>query len=504
MVFNSYIFILAFLPLVVLVYFIINRVSHRGNGQAGLVWLLVSSLVFYAYEIPAFLMLLLASIIVNYVVVIGLTKLKQRKLSNSKVQKTMVAIGIVLNLLPLIYFKYSNFILNSIESFFDVDWEVEVLLPLGISFFTFVQIAYIVDCYRSEKGFDYTLLEYAVYVAFFPKITMGPIVLHTEIMPQLRDVSKKKADYNNLSQGIYAFVLGLAKKVLIADVLAKFVNAGFQDVDGLNTATALVVMLSYTLQLYFDFSGYCDMAVGAARMLNIELPYNFNSPYKSQSISEFWDRWHMTLTRFFTRYVYIPLGGSRRGSIRTYVNTMIVFLLSGLWHGANWTFVFWGFLHGIFMVMERIGRSIWQGSERVKENTGKFFAGIKWCVTFVLINITWVFFRANSIGEGFLFIKKIFSGGWKCQQPVIEIFDKLIEVRLLKRVGLENVIEASVDITIWGILILLVIGNVFLSNTQEKMAQKRYTWLRSLITIVLMVWSIVSLSDVSEFLYFNF
>lgn len=341
MVFNSYIFILAFLPLVIIGYFLLNKFYYSNMGRAGLGWLLLMSFGFYAYDAPVFLLLLMASMIVNYLLTKILNKLKQDGINTLKMQKIVLVIGVILNLVPLIYFKYSNFLLDSIGTFFDADWSLEVGLPLGISFFTFLQIAYLVDCYREERGFDYNFLEYAVYVAFFPKITMGPIVLHGEIMPQLRDKSKKQVDYNNLSQGFYAFSLGLAKKVLLADTLAKFVNVGFKSVNELNTATALIVMLSYTLQLYFDFSGYCDMAVGVSKMLNIDLPYNFNSPYKAKSISEFWDRWHMTLTRFFTRYVYIPLGGSRKGKMRTYLNTIIVFLLSGLWHGANWTFIFW-------------------------------------------------------------------------------------------------------------------------------------------------------------------
>lgn len=504
MVFNSYIFILVFLPLAVIGYFLLNKLCYGKAGRVGLVWLILMSLVFYAYNAPVFLFLLVASIVVNYALTKILNRLKQDGKSTLRQQKMILVCGIILNLIPLIYFKYSNFLLDSIGILFDEEWLLEVGLPLGISFFTFLQIAYLVDCYREEKGFEYTFLEYALYVAFFPKITMGPIVLHWEIIPQLRDKSKKLVNYNNLSQGFYAFSLGLAKKVLLADTLAKFVNVGFKSVNELNTATALMVMLSYTLQLYFDFSGYCDMAVGVSKMLNIDLPYNFNSPYKSKSISEFWDRWHMTLTRFFTRYVYIPLGGSRKGRIRTYSNTIIVFLLSGLWHGANWTFIFWGLLHGILMTVERIGRDIGKGVRKLSDIPGKVTDGFKWLVTFIVINITWVFFRADSIEAAFLFLKRIFSGGWKCHEDIIEIFDKLIEIRFLKRIGLESLLEASVDITIWVVLILLVLGTSFLHNTQEKMNNNKYNWIRSMITVILMVWCVISLSDVSEFLYFNF
>lgn len=504
MVFNSYIFIMAFLPLVLIGYFLINKYCCSNLGRAGLVWLLLLSFVFYAYSAPRFVLLFIVSILVNYVVTKFLKKLKQGDKGTSQIQKMVLIGGIILDLLPLIFFKYSNFMLDSIGLSVDEEWILEVGVPLGISFYTFLQIAYIVDCYRSEEGFGYTFLEYATYVVFFPKITMGPIVLHDEIIPQLREADRKKLDYNNISQGFYAFTLGLAKKVLIADVLAKFVSAGFQNVDGINSATAIFVMLSYTLQLYFDFSGYCDMAGGVAKMLNIDLPYNFNSPYKARSISEFWQRWHMTLTRFFTRYVYIPLGGSRKGKFRTYVNNIIVFLLSGIWHGANWTFIFWGLLHGILMVMEKIGKDIGLGFKAFKGFGAKAVNVVKWVVTFIIINVTWIFFRAESIEQAFLYLKRIFSGGWKCQDNILEIFDKLIEVRLLERIGFAAVLDNYAHIAIWVILVLMIASTVLLKNTQEKMKNPKYSWARSVVTSILMVWCIISLSDVSEFLYFNF
>lgn len=504
MVFNSYIFILLFLPLAVIGYFLLNKYCYRKNGNAGLAWLLGVSLVFYAYDIPIFLLLFVGSILVNYILGRSLTYLKHQVEDNHKLQKTVLILGIVFNLAPLAYFKYGDFFVDSIEDFFHAEWNVEVALPLGISFFTFLQIAYIVDCYREEKGFDYTFLEYATYVAFFPKITMGPIVLHSEVIPTLRNEEKKQVDYNNLSCGFYMFALGLAKKVLLADTLAKFVSIGYKEVYWMNAMTTVVVMLCYTLQLYFDFSGYCDMAVGIAKMFNIDLPYNFNSPYKAKSISEFWDRWHMTLTRFFTRYVYIPLGGSRRGKLRTYANTIIVFLLSGLWHGADWTFVFWGLMHGILMTIEKIGKDIGLGFKRLSGIPRKALDGVKWLVTFVIINITWVFFRAESMEVAFIFFERIASGGWKCQEYITDIFNELIEIRILKRFGLEGLLNASVDASIWGMLILLILGVVFLKNTQEKMMSEKYNWIRSIFTVVLIVWCVISLSDVSEFLYFNF
>ena len=504
MIFNSYIFILLFMPVALVGYFALNKYCGGKNGQAGLWWLLGVSLFFYAYDIPAFLILLLMSIIVNYGISRVITDLKEKPEKNVRLQKILLVSGIILNLAPLAYFKYGDFFVDSIEDFFHAEWNVEVALPLGISFYTFLQIAYLVDCYREEKGFDYTFLEYAVYTVFFPKITMGPIVLHSEVIPQFRDSSKKRLDYNNLSQGLYAFALGLGKKVLLADTLAKLVNAGFENIYQINTMTAIIVTLSYTLQLYFDFSGYCDMAVGVAKMLNIELPYNFNSPYKAKSISEFWDRWHKTLTRFFTRYVYIPLGGSRKGKIRTYINTMIVFLLSGLWHGAEWNFVFWGFLHGLFMTVEKIGKDLGLEFKKMTGILRKIVDCVKWLYAFIAVNFMWIFFRAKDLDQAKFFLERLVSGGWKCQEFINSIFNDLIEIRILKRIGLGSLLEASMDVTIWSVLIVLVLGVVFLKNTQEKMVSSKYNWQRSVITAVLIVWCVVSLSDVSVFLYFNF
>ncbi|MBR5597716.1 MAG: MBOAT family protein [Lachnospiraceae bacterium] len=381
---------------------------------------------------------------------------------------------------------------------------LDIAVPLGISFFTFMQIAYLVDCYRTEKGFDYSFLEYATYVAFFPKITMGPIALHDEIIPQFRDDSKKIINYNNLSGGLYAFALGLAKKVLIADTLAKIVNACYAEVYYLNTMTSIVVMVCYTLQIYFDFSGYCDMAAGAARMINIELPLNFNSPYKAKSISEFWERWHMTLTRFFTRYVYIPLGGSRKGKLRTYINTMIVFLISGLWHGADVGFIIWGFWHGVIMVIEKVGKDLGLSIKNLTGIPRKILDILRWLATFVILNITWMYFRAGSSHFVGAYFGRLPTGGWEVQHYVMDVVNELIEIRILKRFGLTSILEYSMNATVWVIILLLIAAVVFMKNTQEKEKLEKYNWKRGILTVVLLVWSIVSLSDVSEFLYFDF
>lgn len=258
-------------------------------------------------------------------------------------RKMIFLIGLIFNLGLLGYFKYMDFFIENVNLIFKTDFTLRnILLPLGISFFTFQQISFITDVYKARGGITYSFLEYAVYVTYFPQLVAGPIVTHDMLVPQLQDENRKHINFDYMSKGIALFTLGLAKKVLFADIFGNYVNLAYRDVYGLNTLTAFFAMLAYTFQIYFDFSGYSDMAIGLGWMMNIDLPVNFDSPYKALSVTEFWRRWHMTLTAFFTKYVYIPLGGNRKGTIRTYINIFIVFLFSGLWHGAGWTFVLWG------------------------------------------------------------------------------------------------------------------------------------------------------------------
>ena len=350
------------------------------------------------------------------------------------------------------------------------------------------------DAYRGECN-DYSLLEYTTYVTFFPKLIQGPIAYHSELIPQFRDVQKKQINYANMSKGIYAFALGLAKKVLIADTLAKIVNVGYGEIGQLNSNSVILVMISYSLQIYFDFSGYCDMALGIARMLNMELPINFNSPYKAESISDFWDRWHMTLTRFFTKYIYIPLGGSRKGRIRTYVNVMIVFLVSGFWHGANWTFVLWGALNGLFIVAEKM----------MKYSEWKLPKFIKVAGAFVVTTFAWSIFRASSFGDLRLLWQQLFTGGiGSVFQPITEEILGLMEISVLYRVGFGTVISNYPGLFQAILIGLLLFACFFMSNTQEKVQKMKLTTGKLITVVGLLFWSIMSLAEISEFLYVNF
>ena len=389
MLFNSYIFVLVFLPLCMIGYF---GCSHFGKGTYGQVFLLGMSLWFYGYFHVEYLFIIVFSILCNY----GFYVLLGRS-SGSGRRKRLLAGALVLDVGILFYYKYFNFFLENVNGIFGRNFALtSILLPLGISFFTFQQLSFVIDAYKGEVP-AYRFLDYACFVTYFPQLIAGPIVTHDELIPQFMDEERKRFRWDNFVRGIYLFVLGLSKKVLIADTFGNGVNWGFANIGELDSTNGFLVMLFYTIQIYFDFSGYCDMAVGLGRMMNLELPLNFHSPYRAASITEFWDRWHMTLTRFFTRYVYIPLGGSRKGTVRTCRNVMLVFLVSGLWHGADWTFVLWGACHGVCSVLTRLCKGT---LERIPQ-------AVRWLGTFLFLNVTWVLFRADSIGDAARLLGKL-------------------------------------------------------------------------------------------------
>lgn len=487
MLFNSYIFIFLFFPLVVIGYYILH---HLEKPKMAMGYLFLMSLWFYGYNSIEYLVILLVSILLNYMVVELLDRTERLF-----IRRFLLLAGLLINLGILFYYKYYDFFIENVNKWFKTDYTfLRLLLPLGISFYTFQQLSYVIDFYKKECE-KYKFLEYAAYVTFFPQLIAGPIVYHDELIPQLRDPKNYKPDYENMSRGLYAFSLGLAKKVLIADTLSKIVTIGYEDIRYINMMTVIIVTVCYSLQIYFDFSGYCDMAYGIGYMFNVRLPYNFNSPYKAVSVTDFWDRWHMTLTRFFTKYVYIPLGGSRKGKIRTYVNVMLVFFVSGIWHGANWTFIYWGLLNGAANVADKI--------------MGRFFRRIprliRKIVMFVLATYAWALFRAPSVSQAKRMWRhfKRFAGG-VVYAPVYETFNNLTEVRILYRLGFGGLIERFPLLPIVMFILILIIACFYFKNTQEKVEEGRYGVWRGIVTIGLLFWSVFSLSDVSEFLYFNF
>lgn len=487
MLFNSYIFILCFLPITLISYYILN---HKGKYEMGKSCLLVMSLWFYGYFHISYMVLLCISILANYLFM----HLMSKQMSGSK-RKLLLLGAVLLDVGILFYYKYFDFFLDNVNAILGTTFPLQgLLLPLGISFFTFQQLSLVIDCYRG-KADNYSLLDYAAYVTFFPQLIAGPIVLHSELIPQLNDESKKKINYDNLAKGLYGFSLGLAKKVLIADTFSKIVTVGYSDIPALDTTNALITILCYTFQVYFDFSGYCDMALGLGYMFNITLPVNFHSPYKAASITEFWDRWHMTLTRFFTQYVYIPLGGNRKGKLRTYLNTLIVFCISGVWHGANWTFILWGSIYGVLMVLNKI----------FVKPLEKIPRCIRWGITFAIVNLLWVYFRADSIADAHLMFRQLFTGGFGgVSHTMTEAFGELTEIRMLYHLGLGSLLEEFPYIPLLAFIGIILVAVVGMRNTQEKLEKFTPSMPKLCVTAVLTIWCVLSLAGVSEFLYFNF
>jgi D-alanyl-lipoteichoic acid acyltransferase DltB (MBOAT superfamily) len=345
-------------------------------------FLVFASLFFYSWWDVAYLPIILSSLLFNYIVGNSLnenfTKVRVHR-------KSLLVFGILANVLLLGYFKYTDFMIANINTLFDTSIPLlHLALPLAISFFTFQQIAYLVDSYRRETS-EYDFLNYALFVTFFPQLIAGPIVHHSEMMPQFASRWNQVKNYIHIALGLFIFSIGLFKKVVIADSFAVWATAGFDNATVLSFPEAWASSLSYTFQLYFDFSGYTDMAIGAALLFNIKLPINFDSPYQALDIQDFWRRWHITLSRFLKEYIYIPLGGNRKGTFRTYGNLLLTFIIGGIWHGAGWTFVFWGFLHGMALVIHRVWQRMGMRMPTV----------LAWFVTFNFINIAWVFFRAK-------------------------------------------------------------------------------------------------------------
>lgn len=487
MLFNSYLFIFLFLPLAILGWYGLNALKLYRLSN---LFLIGMSLWFYGYFHAGYLFIICGSIVFNFLV----SRFMQRISKNPRIKKLSLAVGICANIAVIFYFKYFDFFLQNVNAVFGKSFALKnIVLPLGISFFTFQQVSYLVDSYRGETD-GYSFDEYALFVCFFPQLIAGPIVLHKEMLPQFRDVKRRSIIPQNFSRGMYIFAVGLFKKVLIADTFAKAVSLGFAAVESLSSIEALLVSFFYTFQLYFDFSGYCDMAAGIGAMFNIELPQNFNSPYKALSITDFWARWHMSLTRFLRDYLYIPLGGNRKGKVRTYLNIIAVFLVSGIWHGANWTFILWGLLHGLLNCINRLFKKQW-------EKLGKV---IRWAVTFLLVNMLWVIFRADNISSALLFLKKMCSMSDFTVRPELYECFHLQEFKLLERmIPVLSYLTSHVT----GLCLWLFLSGAFLVTLNCRNSTElefKPTAAKSLTTAVLVIWSVLSFSGISVFLYFNF
>ncbi|MBI4696550.1 MAG: MBOAT family protein [Gammaproteobacteria bacterium] len=393
MLFNSYEFLLAYLPLTFALFFLLARLDEHVAAA----WLALASIFFYGWWNPVYVPLLVGSIVFNFAFgrAIGESAAPQRR-------RRLLALAVTGDLGLLGYFKYANFFLDIANAVAGAHWDVgRIVLPLGISFFTFTQIAFLVDTYRGEVK-EYRFVHYALFVTYFPHLIAGPVLHHKEMMPQFAHAATYRISAENVALGLSIFTIGLVKKVLFADNVAVYASPVFAAAAHGDAPTLLEAWsgaLAYALQLYFDFSGYSDMAIGGSRLFGIVLPLNFDSPYKATSIVDFWRRWHMTLSRFLRDYLYVPLGGNRHGTARRHVNLMTTMLLGGLWHGAGWTFVVWGGLHGTYLVINH-------GWEVLRTRLGCDGRARSWriaarALTFLAVLVGWVFFRAESFGAAF-------------------------------------------------------------------------------------------------------
>ena len=479
MVFSSYVFIFVFLPVVLLGYYLLPRLFDRRRlRRAQNLFLIAASLFFYGYFNLSYLLLMAASILVNY----ALARAMQGRGNGGRMKLYFVA-GVLFNILLIGYFKYYDFFVENINALFGSSFALKhLLLPLGISFFTFQQLSFLVSVYKKEEQVE-DFVNYCVFVLFFPQLVAGPIVLYSEMIPQFGDENRCRFNGDNMAAGIYLFCIGLFKKAVVADTLALFVDNGFAQ-SSLGLAAAWATSLSYTLQIYFDFSGYSDMAIGLGRMFNIDIPWNFLSPYRSESVGEFWRRWHITLGRALSTYIYKPLGGSRKGKARTFLNTMATFLISGLWHGAAWTFVLWGGVHGLLVAGEKL---LGNALDRIPR-------ALRVGITFLLVNCLWVLFRAESFSQaGMVYSGMLSFGSVELGQIASLVLDNAFDFPTIVDIGY-----------LFALLAVLLLVVFRCRNAREMLEQFRCDGKSLAFTVFLFCFSVIHLSRESIFIYFNF
>jgi D-alanyl-lipoteichoic acid acyltransferase DltB (MBOAT superfamily) len=511
MLFNSYAFIFLYLPLVLIGFFQLARFSQA--WAAG--WLAAASLGFYGYWNPVYVGLLLTSIVGNYAFGQQLAQTQKR---------SVLALAIVANLVLLGYFKYANFFLESVNSLAGTHGSLgAIILPLGISFFTFTQIAFLVDTYQGKVK-EQNFIHYVLFVTYFPHLIAGPVLHHKEMMPQFRSAATYRFNYENLAVGLTIFFIGLFKKVMLADGIAVYVAPVF-DAPAAGIAPTMIEAwggaLCYTLQLYFDFSGYSDMAIGLSRLFGVTLPLNFHSPYKAVNIIEFWRRWHITLSRFLRDYLYIPLGGNRHGTVRRYGNLFVTMLLGGLWHGAGWTFVLWGALHGLFLTLNHAWHAVRrQLGQDPTQALSRPWHALSVLLTFLLVVIAWVCFRATDFHGAQAMLSAMMGGnGFDLPDywlPKWGAFGAWLQGQGVAFTPQHGLLPTGAINWIWLSLLIVWLA----PNTQEIMANfkpaldapataaRRLLW-RPTVTAALLIWglafvAIINLNRQSTFLYFQF
>lgn len=474
MLFSSMIFLWIFLPLLFITYYIVDKKFKN-------IILLIASLFFYAWGEPRYIFLMLFSIAMNYV--FGIIVENQEKL---KIRKILVILCVLFNLGLLAYFKYFNFLVGNINALFGsspISFK-DIILPIGISFYTFQALSYVIDVYRSKNTggalkAQKNILNLALYITFFPQLIAGPIVKYHDVELQIYN---RTHSIERTAYGIKRFIFGISKKVLISNTLAAVADQIFViEPNEMTTLVAWVGIICYTLQIYFDFSGYSDMAIGLGHMFGFEFMENFNYPYISKSIQEFWTRWHISLSTWFKEYLYIPLGGNRKGLLRTYLNLMIVFFCTGLWHGSSWNFIVWGLFHGAFMVLERK----WLG-KYLQRNPYKVINHI---YTLLVVMIGWVFFRSENISYAFSYLKQLFIPDTNSFYTVFEFLN--IEI---------------IFILIVGIILSGMIQQVFPSIKKWIWSAKEISYPQIIVLALLLFSCIVLLANdtYNPFIYFRF
>ncbi|MBN1161077.1 MAG: MBOAT family protein [Dehalococcoidales bacterium] len=522
MLFNSYIFLFIFLPVTLLGYYFIGK---RYSSRAVIIWLVAASLVFFAWSNPIYLILLSASVLFNYAYGRILVKPIQRR-------TLIMALGVAANILLLGYFKYANFFIDNINALFDTGFHLEtVVLPLAISFFTLQQITYLVDIYRGQWQ-EHGFWDYCLFVTFFPKLLSGPIVRMREMMPQIGKNFRPRLSTQVVSIALTILFLGLFKKVVLADQIGTYVAPVFDAAtrgSGISFFNSWTGALGYTFQLYFDFSAYSDIAIGLGLLFGIKLPLNFYSPYKSKSIIEFWRRWHITLSTFIRDYLYIPMGGNRHGFARQVIYLLAAMAIAGLWHGAGWTFVIWGGLHGFYLAVNHGWRRLKKalGIESDVQKSPWWSSAPSTLFTFIAVTIAWVFFRADSLSAAVEMFKGMF-GVYGFHLPVTYYAPLGAVGQFLNNIGvsfdLQYPLPGFVPLAIIWILIALFIC-WFLPNVQEYMSdfqpalegfrgeskKPRFSWLRwkpslasALVVSIIIALAFLGLNQVTQFIYFRF
>jgi alginate O-acetyltransferase complex protein AlgI len=490
MLFNSYEFIFVFLPISFFIYFYLN---HKKLTTASKGWLVFTSLFFYSWWNILYLPLILISILSNYTITNTMIEYDESKKKYFS-KKSLLQIGLVFNIGLLVYFKYMDFFISNTNSLINTDIGLlHLALPLAISFFTLQQIAYLIDSYEGLVK-EKKLLDYTVFVTFFPQLIAGPIVHHKEMMPQFANVRNKVKNYKNIAMGLFIFSIGLFKKVVIADTFSAWATQGFDLATTLNLLEAWATSLSYTFQLYFDFSGYTDMAIGAALLFNIKLPINFNSPYKATGMIDFWQRWHITLSNFITTYIYTPIVRSfdRLTFHKAMLATIVTFLIAGLWHGASWMFVIFGGLHGLGLITNHYWKKI-----KIKLNTV-----LAWFITFNFVNISFVFFRAREWDDAVKVFGSMFSFNNITLPKFLASKLDFLSSHGVKFGATADNLLAGRDVFYWLAIGFILI--LFTKNSTEKLKSFKPNVTNNFIFIMAFTISFYKLSGYSEFLYFRF